>query len=66
MNCNICKQILNQPGKPWLRDCGGDCLKCMALIAHDPDCLRALKAMQPPAMTQAEMDEVDDLLKGLK
>jgi len=40
--CNICSQPLNAPDKPESQDCGGDCLRCMAVVAHDPDCLIAM------------------------
>lgn len=41
--CNICKRMLDDPLEPVLsRDCGGDCLQCMALIGDDPDCQRSL------------------------
>ena len=36
--CKICKIELNTPN-PETEDHGGDCLKCMALIAEDPDCI---------------------------
>jgi hypothetical protein len=35
-NCTLCGVGLDQPGKPETRDCGGDCLKCMAEIG-DPN-----------------------------
>jgi len=40
--CNICGIELNQDNNPTTRDCGGDCLKCMAIIAEDPDCQEEL------------------------
>lgn len=39
--CNLCKVPLNQPGKPETKDCGGDCLQCMA-EAGDPECKKAM------------------------
>ena len=42
MNCNICKKKLDQPGDPTTKNCGGDCLYCMATIGGDPDCIRKL------------------------
>lgn len=36
--CNICGCVLNQPDEPDTKDCGGDCLRCMAEVAEDPDC----------------------------
>lgn len=40
--CNICKRELDVPGVPESKDCGGDCLHCMAYIALDPDAREAL------------------------
>ena len=37
--CSICKRPLDSPSDPTSLDCGGDCLRCMALIAEDPDCM---------------------------
>ena len=42
MRCKLCKTELNQPGKPETRDCGGDCLACMASFG-DKDCIAELK-----------------------
>lgn len=41
MKCAICKRPLDEPDDPFSRDCGGDCLGCMANIADDPDCIIA-------------------------
>ena len=38
--CGLCHQILN--ARPEARDCGGDCLQCMAELAEDPDCIEEL------------------------
>lgn len=45
MNCVICKRKLNQRGKPDTRDCGGDCLRCMA-ESGDPDCEETMKEIK--------------------
>lgn len=39
--CAICRGPLNIPGDPATKDCGGDCLRCMA-EAGDPDAIKAL------------------------
>lgn len=39
--CNICGRPLDNPDDPTTRDCGGDCLRCMA-DTGDPDCIRQL------------------------
>lgn len=39
--CKTCKCKLDDPDDPTSRDCGGDCLKCMA-EAGDPDCVEAM------------------------
>ncbi len=38
-NCNFCKRPLSNDPKSDAYDCGGDCLRCMAEIAEDPDCI---------------------------
>lgn len=40
--CSICKRELDQPGMRDTEDCGGDCLRCMALYGDDDDCRHAL------------------------
>ena len=40
--CSICKRELGQPGMRDTEDCGGDCLRCMALYGDDDDCRHAL------------------------
>jgi anti-anti-sigma factor len=40
--CRICGQELNIPLKPETRDCGGDCLKCMA-DSGDPESVETLR-----------------------
>lgn len=39
--CRICATPLNQPNSPATKDCGGDCLGCMA-SAGDEQCQREL------------------------
>lgn len=41
-NCRICKGPLNVPDMPLTDDCGGDCLRCMAVHGQDPDCQHAM------------------------
>jgi hypothetical protein len=47
-NCNICKRPLDDPSDPTTEDCGGDCLRCMAEVAEDPDCIERLAALYRP------------------
>lgn len=44
--CTLCETPLDQPGRPWTRSCGGDCLACMAEVG-DPDCVAAMPAVVP-------------------
>lgn len=44
--CNICRRALNRDGDPLSRDCGGDCLACMA-EAGDPECIASVAAIKP-------------------
>jgi hypothetical protein len=46
MNCHICKRELDQPGKPDTKDCGGDCLRCMAHCG-DTDCEAVMRELEP-------------------
>lgn len=39
MNCLICRRELDQPDKPDTKNCGGDCLRCMAEVGDDPECI---------------------------
>lgn len=43
-DCSICKRPLNDPSDPTTENCGGDCLRCMAEVAEDPDCIKRLAA----------------------
>jgi hypothetical protein len=45
-HCNLCGVGLDEPGKPETTNCGGDCLKCMADIAEDPDCIEAMREIR--------------------
>lgn len=45
-HCQICGVPLDQPDKPETLDCGGDCLKCMADVAGDPDCIEAMEEIE--------------------
>ena len=42
--CTLCGAPLDVPGRPWSRNCGGDCLACMA-EAGDAECKTAIDAM---------------------
>jgi hypothetical protein len=44
-NCLICGRMLFSPDDPESKDCGGDCLVCMA-EAGDPDCIAELNAIR--------------------
>lgn len=41
--CNICHVLLSQEDDPSTKDCGGDCLRCMA-DCGDLDCAREMVA----------------------
>ena len=41
MKCNICGRALDNPDDPASKDCGGDCVVCMA-EAGDPECVVAM------------------------
>lgn len=43
--CKFCRRELNQPEFADTLDCGGDCLRCMAEIVEDPDCVEAIRAL---------------------
>lgn len=44
--CHICKVPLNQPDKTSTRDCGGDCLRCMAECG-DTECMAVMAKLEP-------------------
>ena len=39
--CGICNKQLNQDTVDS-KDCGGDCLECMAVVVGDLDCIKEL------------------------
>ncbi len=41
-NCGVCGKPLDQPDDDRTRNCGGDCVACMA-AAGDPDCIKAMQ-----------------------
>jgi hypothetical protein len=41
--CKLCKRVLDDPDDPLSKDCGGDCLYCMATIGEDLDCINAVR-----------------------
>lgn len=45
-NCHYCKRKLDNPEDPTTVDCGGDCVKCMAEIAGDPDCVAEMERIK--------------------
>lgn len=45
-HCRICGRKLDQPNDPTTEDCGGDCLRCMAEVGGDPDCIAAMKRIE--------------------
>ena len=66
--CNICGRDLDDPDDETSRDCGGDCLRCMALFAGDPDCALSLAAIEWRSMRENVIHEVygaSDLVKSL-
>ena len=61
MNCLICGRKLDDPDEPInSRDCGGDCLQCMA-DCGDPDCLQALveNSIELTSMQEAYWIDLD-------
>ena len=57
--CNICKIRFDQPGKPETSDCGGDCMSCMARVAHDPDCEAAMLEHMVEAVKTMKKAEIE-------
>lgn len=45
-SCLTCGRDLDQADKPDTKDCGGDCLRCMA-ECDDPDARAAMRAIEP-------------------
>lgn len=44
--CLICGVLLDQPGKLDTGNCGGDCVRCMA-VAGDPDLIEVMHKLEP-------------------
>jgi hypothetical protein len=45
--CKICRRLLSDPADPIRsRDCGGDCLQCMA-DCGDLDCIMEMSKIEP-------------------
>ncbi len=40
--CKLCKREMDIKGDLTSKDCGGDCLRCMAEIGKDPDCIKEM------------------------
>ena len=46
--CYICgRPTHDEPPIDDALDCGGDCLRCMAEVARDPDCIRTMRELEP-------------------
>lgn len=43
--CQMCKRVLDNPLDPTTKDCGGDCLKCVA-ECFDEDAMAELAALK--------------------
>jgi len=43
--CNICGRVLDVAQDPSSRNCGGDCVRCMA-ESGDPDCIKTMEALK--------------------
>lgn len=68
MKCNICKSEMTEDPTAFdvsLLNCGGDCCTCMALIAHDPECLGMLKLSIRNRLSIKIHDLLDEELKIL-
>jgi hypothetical protein len=49
--CKTCGRELDVPkGDVVSRDCGGDCLLCMAAVFSDPDCIKSLGLVYAKAL----------------
>lgn len=55
LNCKTCNKELNQQNDPSSRDCGGDCVECMA-EAGDPDCKLVMYDVLKARLAAAEKD----------
>lgn len=60
LRCGICSRSLDNPDDPLSRDCGGDCLMCMAECG-DPDCRSVIGAItsRPCNWTGPDPEECD-------
>jgi hypothetical protein len=62
--CGICKRPLDDPNDPTTLSCGGDCLKCMAEVVEDPDCVVGMLHIQIEALT-AEVERLRADLRAI-
>lgn len=46
LKCRTCKRYLNQASVPDTRDCGGDCLRCLA-SCYDPGAMAEMRKLEP-------------------
>ena len=44
--CDICRCVLDDPKDEATRNCGGTCLRCMASLGYDPECIAALHEIE--------------------
>lgn len=44
--CHMCGVELDQPDRPATKDCGGDCMRCVALCL-DEDCMGVMHDLYP-------------------
>lgn len=57
-NCKTCSCILDEKGKPESRNCGGDCLRCMAVHGEDPECIEAMQEIRKQKATKSSIMKV--------
>lgn len=63
--CGLCKSLLDNPTDPVRsRDCGGDCLLCMA-DCGDPDAIRSLREAGIE-LTKQQQEDWDDYVEFSK
>lgn len=53
--CLTCKRVLNNVEDSKSRDCGGDCLQCMA-DCGDPDCIEELRNLEKDKLDKQYKD----------
>ena len=63
--CQYCKRLLDDPKDPTTRDCGGDCLRCMAQIGEDPDCIIEILNIRIEAQADA-LKKARELRHGIR